>query len=400
MIKSLRVQNFKNLANVSTEFGPVNVIIGPNGCGKSSLLQAIDFLRALFYPSIEDYLREKEWVYSDLPNLRQTKKAITWQLQCELGPDEKGACAGEYHYAVEVRRWRYLGVGSERVVYSPKGGSPSTLLDRTGAKLKSFAGKELVEESVLSRLPQSAFAGLEDSLLRHRAPELLHFRNWLGSFRSYFIWDPKVLRKADRGKHLELGLSGEHLAPVLARLKREQPGKFQAVVARVRRLFPTVTDISIRGAKGWGWQEINLIEGNGHSVRFGSQQMSDGVLRFLAVCTFLYAPAVPGVLMFEEPENGLHPQLITHVVQMLKELALRKPPHRCQVFFTTHSPYVLDEFLDQPEAVYVMERGKPLEGASLRRLSDRKDIDLVKTLYQHSLGEAWFSGLIGGTAQG
>ena len=135
-------------------------------------------------------------------------------------------------------------------------------------------------------------------------------------------------------------------------------------------------------------------------MRFSSQQMSDGVLRVLAVCTFLYGVTTPGVLMLEEPEDGIHPQLIRHVVQMLKELALRKPPHQCQVFFTTHSPYVLDEFFGDPGAVYVMERGRPQEGASLHRLSERRDIDLVRALYKHSLGEAWFSGLIGGTAAG
>jgi predicted ATPase len=100
----------------------------------------------------------------------------------------------------------------------------------------------------------------------------------------------------------------------------------------------------------------------------------------------------------EEPENGMHPQLVSEVVQMLREITQRKTPNGCQVFLTTHSPYVLDEFLHHPEQVYVMERGKPLEGASLIRLSDREDVKLVQATFDKSLGEAWFSGLIGGAS--
>ena len=71
MIKNLSISNFKNLRNVSAlECDRINVLIGPNGSGKSSFLQAIDFLRAFFMTSVEVYLKEREWDYRDLPNLR------------------------------------------------------------------------------------------------------------------------------------------------------------------------------------------------------------------------------------------------------------------------------------------------------------------------------------------
>jgi len=400
VLKSLHVENFKNLADVEAEFGSINAIIGPNGCGKSSLLQAIDFLRAFFYPSIEDYLREKGYDYSDLPNLRRAGKAIRWKLRAQLGPDSKGQCAGEYEYEVTARRWRYLGVGEEKLSYTSQAGEKVLLFDRAGRKIKGFGDDAVPHHDLaLVNVPRSLMADI-DPKLKARYPQMWRFHEWITSFRSFLIWDPKVLRRADRGKHEELGQSGEHLAPVLANLRRADPEKFAKVVARIKRLFPTVTDIAIRGPRTWGWQEISLIEGDGRNVSFNSQQMSDGVLRLLAICTFLYADKVPQVLMFEEPENGIHPQLIGEVIQILRELTLRKPPSECQVLFTTHSPYVLDELYDHPDQVYVMERGRPQQGASLYRLSDRQDVDLVKALFKHSLGEAWFSGLIGGTAKG
>jgi predicted ATPase len=131
---------------------------------------------------------------------------------------------------------------------------------------------------------------------------------------------------------------------------------------------------------------------------FNSQQMSDGVLRLLAITTFLYLDRIPSLLTLEEPENGVHPQLVREVVQILRELTQRKPPNQCQVFFTTHSPYVLDEFFDHPDEVYCMDRPRPLAGASITRLSDNRQINVVRDAFAHSLGEAWTSGLLGATA--
>src|SRR5580692_9579286 len=74
MITGFSIENFKSLARLpeaegnQLPFGPINVLIGPNGCGKSSLLQAIDFLRAFFRSSVELYLDEHHWEYNDLPN--------------------------------------------------------------------------------------------------------------------------------------------------------------------------------------------------------------------------------------------------------------------------------------------------------------------------------------------
>src|SRR5579864_7896049 len=117
MITGLAITNFKNLAGIPgvedqlLRLGPLNVLIGPNGCGKSSFLQAIDFLRAFFRSSIEVYLQERGWNYRDLPNLRQTSKSIRWELQVQLEADEHGYGAGEYTYIVELQPRKHLGVG-------------------------------------------------------------------------------------------------------------------------------------------------------------------------------------------------------------------------------------------------------------------------------------------------
>ena len=147
-----------------------------------------------------------------------------------------------------------------------------------------------------------------------------------------------------------------------------------------------------------GWRSFRLHESNCKEAVFNSQQMSDGVLRLLAVASLLYVDQVPSVVTFEEPENGVHPQLIREVVQILRDLTHRKPPNRCQIFLSTHSPYVLDEFWDYPEQVYCMERPQPQRGARVVRLSENKQLHLARETFEKSLGEAWVTGVIGATA--
>jgi predicted ATPase len=250
------------------------------------------------------------------------------------------------------------------------------------------------------RLPASIMSRMDSADDRRRYPRMLRFRQWVEGFRSYLIWDPKILRHPGRGKHDEIGPSGEYLACVLGRLKDRNRPAFGKLIRRLRRLFPTLSDISVSG-KGWGWRTIRLHEakGNGQKVGFNSQQMGDGVLRLLAITSMLYMERLPTVLTFEEPENGIHPQLIREVVQILRELTQRRCPHRCQVFLTTHSPYVLDEFLDHPEQVYCMERPRPGAGARLFRLSETEQLEIARDAFDGSLGEAWFSGLIGAAAR-
>lgn len=404
MITGFSVNNFKNLARVPSgpdvllPFGPLNVFIGPNGCGKSSVLQAIDFLRAFFHTSVEVYLKDRGWNYHDLPNLRQTKKAIRWELNAMLSPDEDGVGGGEYHYVVALQPRKHLGVGEEVLEWTPPGGETRLLLKRKGRSFQFFNRKAdaLVDIEAIS-LPASVMSQLDGTWGRDACPEMLRFRKWVEGFRSYLIWDPKILRNPDRGKHDELGPSGEHLAALIGRMKDKQPDAFRRLVRRVQRLFPTVTNISVSGT-GWGWRTLRLHESNGRDVVFNSQQMSDGVLRLLAITTLLYLDRVPTVVTLEEPENGVHPQLVREVVQILRELTQRKPPNQCQVFFTTHSPYVLDEFFDHPEEVYCIDRPKPQAGAVITRLSENRQLNVARDTFERSLGEAWATGLLGATA--
>lgn len=119
----------------------------------------------------------------------------------------------------------------------------------------------------------------------------------------------------------------------------------------------------------------------------------------LAVFSLKYLPNPPKIITLEEPENGVHPHLITRVISHLKELADRKEPNKIQVFLTSHSPYVLNEFADRPEAVHVFEKGTNDPVPHVVSLRERKQVIKAAEGLSRSLGDLWYSNLLGGGAR-
>jgi predicted ATPase len=97
-------------------------------------------------------------------------------------------------------------------------------------------------------------------------------------------------------------------------------------------------------------------------------------------------PEPPPLICIEEPELGLHPDLMPTIARLLKSAA-----ERTQLIVTTHSDILVDEFTDEPEAVVVCEK---VEGqTTMRRLESER---LAEWLDRYRLGELWTKGEIGG----
>ena len=116
-------------------------------------------------------------------------------------------------------------------------------------------------------------------------------------------------------------------------------------------------------------------------------RLSDGTLRFLALLSILCHPKPPPLICIEEPELGLHPDIIPAIARLLKSAS-----ERAQLIVTTHSEALVDELDEAPESVVVCER-YPETGTEFKRL-DREDIGLW--LEKYRLGELWAKGQIGG----
>ena len=66
MLKKITIRNFKTIQDLTVEFTPLTVLIGENACGKTTILQAIEFICSAASRDIPEYLKEKEWRFAEL----------------------------------------------------------------------------------------------------------------------------------------------------------------------------------------------------------------------------------------------------------------------------------------------------------------------------------------------
>lgn len=114
--------------------------------------------------------------------------------------------------------------------------------------------------------------------------------------------------------------------------------------------------------------------------------MSDGTLRYLCLLAILCHPKPPPLICIEEPELGIHTDIIPVLATLLKEAATRT-----QLIVTTHSEALVDELSDTPDSIHVCEKKQGC--TQFRRLETDDLKDWVK---KYSLGEFWRKGEIGG----
>jgi predicted ATPase len=171
-----------------------------------------------------------------------------------------------------------------------------------------------------------------------------------------------------------LGLFLNHL--------RSTPKVKKAIVAELQSLYEGLDDFDVR-IKG-GTVEVFLTEGD---FVIPASRLSDGTLRFLCLLAILCDPDPPPLICIEEPELGLHPDMLPRIADLLVAAS-----QRTQLVVTTHSDILVDTMTEHPESVVVFEKHNRCTAAT--RL-DREELN--EWLQQYRLGELWTRGQIGGT---
>ena len=179
----------------------------------------------------------------------------------------------------------------------------------------------------------------------------------------------------------ELSEDGTNLGLVLNRLKRDHPTSMDRILNELRQLYDGIEsiDVSIEG----GTVQLFLREGN---ITVPAARLSDGTLRYICLLAVLCQPDPPPLICLEEPELGLHPDLLPCLADLLREAS-----DRTQLIVTTHSDVLVDKFTDVPDNVVICEKRE--RQTQFRRLNAD---DLKHWLDRYSLGELWSKGELGG----
>ncbi len=216
----------------------------------------------------------------------------------------------------------------------------------------------------------------------------------LGRARVYSLDAGQLAQAVVTQPSMTLGERGEGLAGVLDRLRDQHPERFDALNTELARWLPEF-DRVLFDTVGSGQKAI-FLGTRGRKHRVPAWDLSQGTLLALGILTIAYLPDPPPIVGFEEPDRGLHPRLLRDVRDALYRLAYPKdygesrPP--VQVMATTHSPYMVDLFQDHLQDIVIAEkRGNE---AKFEPLAQRRDIEQI--LHDAHLGDAWYTGVLGG----
>lgn len=219
-------------------------------------------------------------------------------------------------------------------------------------------------------------------------PQLTYLGNLFSRLRLFTEWN--LGRRAAVRSPQSADLPGDflsedaaNLALVLSDLEQHRDVR-KTIRDQLEKFCPSIEDFSI---KVYGGTVQLFIHEKGLREPVPASRLSDGTLRFLCLLAILCHPEPPPLIWLEEPELGLHPDIIPVLADLLLEAS-----SRTQLLVTTHSDILVDALSEHPESILVCERGP--EGTSLRRLEQKA---LKDWLERYSLGELWLKGEIGGT---
>ena len=383
------------------ELQNLNVLIGPNAVGKSNLIEAISLMRASPVPAgsssldLRGVVRRgggaQEWIWKGANvhhstiglSFNYSKLGLNHQIQFEADPgfslrseiitgrplDKLGIFFMSLEGVKGLEQFDGWFPGIHEQVESLnknglRGGVPASL-----------QGKLAVGESVLSQL-RDPDQYPEITYLAESYEKIRIYRDWTFGRNTVFRQPQQADMRNDR---LEEDFS--NLGLFLSRLSKT-PKARAAILERLQDLYDGVTDFQIF-VEG-GTVQVFFTEGE---FTVPASRLSDGTLRYLCLLAILCDPSPPPLICIEEPELGLHPDIMPKLADLLVEAS-----ERTQLIVTTHSDILIDAMSHRPESVIVCEKhdGK----TEMNRL---KREELKDWLAKYSLGELWTRGEIGGT---
>lgn len=365
-------------AGVEMTLNSLNVLIGPNGSGKSNMLEVLALLRAApsnLPAAIKQVGGISEWLWKGSDSLRHAYIDVLVNGRSDQPTIAHGIEMTEHGRRFEVvDEWIETSVteaGGVAFYYRFNHGSPM-LMTADGAARALRRESLSPEESILSQVRDP-----------EEYPALFYLQEQYKQIRLYRNWSfgPSAPWRQEQSAHVRsdfLNDGGENLVPVLANLySRIRPDLMGSLV----KLFDGIDDLGF--AVGAGNVQMFLRE-SGREIP--ASRLSDGTFRYLALLAILLHPDPPPVIAIEEPELGLHPDLIPHVAELLVRAS-----KRTQLVVTTHSRMLVDALSEQPSSVVVCEQHngeshfERLDGDALRDWLDK-----------YALGTLWSMGELGG----
>lgn len=365
-LTQISLKGFRSIESLDDfEIGPITVLVGANGSGKSNLIGFFRMLNHMMQGGLQRFLQDG------------------------------GGASNFLHFG--PARTRFL---NACLKFRGDEGTNTYRCELTFAQVDRlmFVGEALEFQRAGNTQPQSIplenNEPVESGLSRYLHPEQRTHRfikRFLDKTRVFHFHDTsntsRMRNHCEMADHTYLKAEGDNLAAVLLRLQSEFPGNYQRAVGGVNAVFPEFKDFHLEpAAQGAGRMLLRWRPASHPAEIFGPAHLSDGTLRMIALVTLFNLPEAmaPWMIILDEPELGLHPAAEAYLASLARAASAQT-----QVLLSTQSATLVDHFRPSEVVVTEMHEGQ----STFQRLDENR---LRHWLGRYTLGEAWRKNLFGG----
>ena len=355
MIKEIKIENFKSIKELTLELNPINVLIGPNGAGKSNFINFFGLVFAINDKQLRVYIADKGGANRILHLGSKNSDYLSGNLNFNnrnayeflLRPNVQDS----FFFVTELSKYyrRPTDLGGEGWSRSDHG---------TG--------------HIESNLRDETYIG--HYVKRH-----------LESFRVYHFHDTTKNSPLKQTARIEDYLlprtDGGNLASFLYQLQQVHTLSFNRIEATIKLVAPYFDRFDLMPNGDFirlKWRQNNT------DMYLDASDLSDGTLRFIALCALFLQPNPPETIIVDEPELGLHPYAINILAGLIKSAS-----EKSQIIISTQSVSLIDNF--DPEDIIVVENSENV--SHFKRLNSE---ELEAWLTEYSISELWNKNVLGG----
>lgn len=398
LIKSITIKNFFSFHSEQTvelKEG-INLLLGINGSGKTSFINALRLLSDGVAGGGMTSLIQEQWGgFDQIINHNGDETSdfarIVFKFN-HIALNEIHAAmhfAADVCYSIEIKKSGTSYSLSEKIwARDSRGNGDFTFLDFCNGNGKISTRND--RGISLQEMSSDDLSGQESVLRQINDP--VHYlpvyvlRKALESIAVYGCFNvaegSKLRMPAEYSAEKRLRRSGENLANLLNFIKLNNSFDFDRLEERLVNVNPNYRSIDI--ANLYGQSYLMLREKNMRSA-VGAMHISDGTLRFLLMESIFYNPSRGAIVALDEPERGMHPDMICSVAEMMKSAS-----ESSQLIAATHSPYLLNQF--KLKDILIFEKNN-VNISTVERLSED---DFPDWEGEYLPGQMWLMGQLGG----
>ncbi|RYU84430.1 AAA family ATPase [Hymenobacter persicinus] len=374
MLTTIRIQDFRSIRDTSVKLGKVSLFIGPNNSGKSNFMKGIALMAKCIqmHPSLA---LNPDVFASLVPRnlyIQNIQVPIRFVIETKQYVDKAISLIIGYDYDI---------VNEGRVDFRQE-----IVVLNNAKEMHKFSG-----------YVDQYYSDPDEDMYRP-SDEVIGLKSEIFNLVVYRIEPSSFALSVGLSHQERLSSSGKNIVNFLYNLGQNHKSRYRQLEKDFSKCVGSLVSISTPADPSEpGKLKLKFFDED--DISYWAEEVSEGVLYFLALLCIVHQPSPPKLLLLEEPEKGIHPRRIKEVMNFIFDLARLRD---IQIVLTSHSPYVVDHFADIPECISVFDRenGETVvhNAADIIEQTNQeyKEQGLPLTKYTDSLGEHWVSGFLGG----